>query len=244
MTRYSRGDNKNAGLTQKLRLMRQFFSSLRKRGISRTLRISIFEIYYEYKFGTDTSFIISKQQLDGTEDAKSHATDYFPSSYLILYEAFSWLGRTSRDNVLVDYGSGMGRTLMYASTMPLKRLIGVEISEELCAMASANLDRLYGTSNRDRPPWSIVNVDARFFEVPDDANLFYFFNPFDAVVMRQVVDRILASVQKVPRRCTVIYANPLHGSEFACREFVEVRGQDDDFAVFQLSSDVHDFAKA
>jgi len=234
MTRCSRRDTQIGVLTQKLRLMRQFFSSLRKRGIWRTLRISIFEIYYEYKFGTDTLYIIPTEQLDGTADAKVHATDYFPSSYLILHQAFSWLGETCRDGVLVDYGSGMGRTLMYASTIPLKRLIGIEISKELCAIASKNLDRLYGRSKRNRPPWSIINSDARFFDLPEDANLFYLFNPFDAVVVRQVIDRILVSTRTVPRKCTVIYANPLHGSEFASRGFTEVFRQNDDFAVFQL----------
>ena len=232
-----------AGLTRKLRLMRQFFSSLRKRGVWRTLRMTIFEIYYEYKFSADTSYIIPSQQLDGADDAKSHATDYFPSSYLVLHEAFSWLGETCHNAVLVDYGSGMGRTIMYTSTLPLKRLVGVELSKELCAKAAANLDRLYRKSKRTTPPWSIINADARFFDIPDDANLFYFFNPFDEVIMRQVVDRICMSARKVPRKCIIIYANPLHESELTSQGFRKVYGQNGDFAVFQMSLEVLDATK-
>jgi hypothetical protein len=240
MSDTSHPGNRLARLSQKLCLMRQFFSSLRKRGVWRTLRITIFEIYYEYKFSADTSYIIPSQKLDGADDAKTHATDYFPSSYLVLHEAFSWLGQTCRNAVLVDYGSGMGRTLMYTSTLPLKRLIGVEISKELCAKASANLDRLYRKSKRTSPSWSIVNADARFFDVPDDANLFYFFNPFDEVIMRQVIDSICRSARKVPRKCTIVYANPLHESELTSQEFRKVYGQNGDFAVFQMSPGVLD----
>jgi hypothetical protein len=226
--------NTREGLIQKFRLMRQFFSSLRKRGAWRTIRISIFEIYYEYKFGVDTSFIIPSQRLDGAKDALSHATDYFPSSYLLLSEAFSRVGQACHDAILVDYGSGMGRALMFASTLPLKRIIGVEVSQSLCAEATTNLDRLYSKSRRTEPQWSIVNQDARLFEIPPDANLFYFFNPFDAIVMGRVVDGIVDSARKTPRKCTVIYANPLHQSELASRGFRKIYAQNQDFAVFEL----------
>jgi hypothetical protein len=222
------------GLIQKFRLMRQFFSSLRKRGAWRTIRISIFEIYYEYKFGVDTSFIIPSQRLDGGKDALSHATDYFPSSYLLLSEAFSRVGQACLDAVLVDYGSGMGRALMFASTLPLKRIIGVEVSQSLCAEATTNLRRLYSRSGRTEPQWSIVNQDARLFDPPPDANLFYFFNPFDAIVMGRVVDGIVDSARKTPRKCTIIYANPLHQSELTSRGFRKMYAQNQDFAVFEL----------
>ena len=38
-------------------------------------------------------------------------------------------------------------------------------------------------TKKTKPQWSIINQDARLFEIPPDANLFYFFNPFDAIVM-------------------------------------------------------------
>ena len=182
----------------------------------------------------DTSFIIPSQRLDGAKDALRHATDYFPSSYLLLSEAFSRVGQACHGAVLVDYGSGMGRALMFASTLPLKRIIGVEVSQSLCAEAMINLDRLYSRSGRTEPQWSIVNQDARLFEIPPDANLFYFFNPFDATVMGRVVDGIVDSARKTPRKCTVIYANPLHQSELASRGLKKIYAQDHDFAVFEL----------
>jgi hypothetical protein len=234
--------NRLSSLTQKLRLMQQFFSSLRKR-LWRTLKMSIFEIYFEYKLGADTSYIISNLRLDGAEDAIAHATAYFPSSYLVLYEAFSRLGEACRDAVLVDYGSGMGRTLMFASTLPLKKLIGVEISKSLCDIAAASLSRLYRKSRRNKPPWLIVNADARLFEIPDEANIFYFFNPFDELVMGQVADRIVASVRRTPRKYIIVYANPVHESELISRGLLKVFARNDDFAVFENFPDMRSSPK-
>jgi SAM-dependent methyltransferase len=200
--------------------------------------MSIFEIYFEYKFGAYTSYIIPKRQLDGPKDAVAHATAYFPSSYLVLHEVFSRLGDECRDGVLVDYGCGMGRTLMFASTLPLKKLIGIELSKSLCDTATANLNRLYRKSKRNRPPWLIVNADARLFEIPHEANIFYFFNPFDEIVIGQVADKIVSSIRHSPRRCIIVYANPVHEIEFTSRGLTEAFVLNNDFAVFEAIPDI------
>ncbi len=196
----------------------------------------MFELYHEYRLGADTSYVIPRQQLDGEIEALSHAIDYFPSSYLILHEAFSSVGADCRDGVLVDYGCGMGRALLFASSRPIKRMIGVELSPSLCAAASENLTRLYRKTRAVDPNWAIVNGDARAFAVPDDANLFYLFNPFDAVILGQVIDNIVKSVRSVPRKCTVIYANPVHESEFISRGFRKMPEPGRDFVVFVFTA--------
>ena len=218
----------------KMRLFRQFFASLRKRGVWRTLKMSTFEVYHERRLGAGTSFIIPREQLDGDADALRHAVDYFPSSYLVLSEAFSQVGDDCRNAVLVDYGCGMGRTLMFAADLPIKKMIGVEVSPSLCAAARKNIERLYRRSGRTNPNWLIVNADARTFPVPDDANLFYLFNPFDAGVLVPVIDNIIRSLRAVPRPCIVIYANPLFEGEFLTRGFRRRPGTTRDFAILTL----------
>ena len=237
MTGPARRDSALTTLAEKIRLLRYFFLSVRKRGVWRTLKISMFELYHEYKLGADTSYVIPRGQLDADSEALSHGTDYFPSSYLVLHEAFAAVGPDCRNAVLVDYGCGMGRALMFASTLPIRRMIGVELAPSLCAAATKNLDRLYRGRRRSEPSWSIVNADAREFAIPDDASLFYFFNPFDDVVLGRVIDNIIGSVRRVPRRCTVVYANPLHGTEFTARGFHPMPGPTGDFLIFSLTED-------
>jgi hypothetical protein len=53
-------------------------------------------------------------------------------------------------------------------------------------------------------------MDAAKFDIPSDANCIFFFNPFDEVIMSEVVKNIKNSLKKAPRNITVIYANPLH----------------------------------
>jgi SAM-dependent methyltransferase len=226
--------NVPTALAEKLRLFQYFFSSLRKRGIWRTFKISLFEVFYEYRLSADTAYVIPRQILDGDKEALAHATDYFPSSYLVLHEAFSCIRDECRDSVLVDYGCGMGRALMFASTLPLKKIIGVEVSSSLCTAARKNLERLYRSSRQVKPAWSIVHADARAFTVPEDANLFYFFNPFDAELLDNVIGNILTSARKTPRKCTVLYANPQHESVFLSRGFSKQPTPSKDFSKFTL----------
>ena len=49
-----------------------------------------------------------------------------------------------------------------------------------------------------------------YFEIPDDVDCIFFFNPFDEVIMSAVVENILESLYKNhPRKIIIAYANPL-----------------------------------
>jgi SAM-dependent methyltransferase len=223
-----------AKFTNSWNLASHLFSSMRKRGIWRTAKISLFELYYETKFRIRTGFVIPTRQIDGDADALRHATDYFPSSYLILHEALLAAEVDYRNTTLVDYGCGFGRALLFASTVPFRRIIGVELSPSLSAAATANMSRFYHRLNKQKPDWVVVNSDARTFNIPDDANLFYFFNPFDASVLANVIDRIISSVRHAPRTCTIIYANPLHEVVLRVRGLKKMHVQSADFAIYCL----------
>jgi hypothetical protein len=233
------------GLRQRFDLAGHFFSSIRKRGLWRTAKIAIYELYYEAKFGIKTGYVITTRELDGDAEGLRHAADYFPSSYLILHEAFaqvlahvSALGLVSpRDAVLVDYGCGLGRTLLFASTLPFKKIIGVELSPMLCAAATKNLEQYYARRRKTQPEWRVINIDARRFDIPADADIFYFFNPFDAIVFADVIERIIESVRRAPRKCLVVYANPVHESLLQSRGLARMPSSSRDFILFSLGPD-------
>jgi SAM-dependent methyltransferase len=222
-------------LANRLKLASYFFSSLRRRGVWRTVRIAGYELYYDAKFGVKTGVVIATDELDGEPEALRHASDSFPSSYLILKEAFAQAQPALRDAVLIDFGCGLGRALLFASQLPLRRIIGVELSPTLCAMARQNIDGFYRRTNKTVPEWSIVNADARAFDIPDDATVFYFFNPFDAVVLDATIRRILASVARAPRACTIVYANPVHNAVMAAHALLQVQKQARDYVIYRLA---------
>lgn len=211
----------------------QFLRSTQNRGLARTLKIAGYELWYERKFGAPTGTIISAEHLDFDSEARSHARDYFPSSYLFMREALAQIDPNGQ--VFVDYGCGKGRAMLFASTLPFKQIIGVELSPSLAEQARSNLSRYYRRTGKTSPSFSIAIADARNFNVPPDATILYFFNPFDAAILTEVADKILFSVREAPRVCTVIYVKPVHETIFIEHGFVKQSSSCTDFSLFKLT---------
>ena len=50
-----------------------------------------------------------------------------------------------------------------------------------------------------------ITSNATDYEIPDDATFIYFFNSFGMEVMKKVVERITNSVDRHPRKITIIH---------------------------------------
>jgi predicted RNA methylase len=218
----------------RFRLAKHFFSSARRRGLARTARIALYELWFERKLGVSTGIVIPVDRLDYSDEAKAHAEPYFPSSYLFLAETLSAGPLDCRDQVLVDFGCGMGRVLLFASTLPFKRIVGVELSNSLCEVARRNLNQFYVRKKKSAPEWSVVNADVRAFVIPHDATVFYMANPFDAIVVKAVLDNIEASLQQVSRQCYLIYANPQHETLLRRPGFRKLSSATTDYAIYSI----------
>jgi SAM-dependent methyltransferase len=219
---------------EKLRLFRYFFSSARKRGLVRTVRISAYELYYSRVFGGETGRVIPIAKLGLAQESARHAQPYFPSSFLFLHEIFSSAQINCKEATFVDYGCGMGRVLLFASTLPFRKIVGVEISEPLCKIARANMHSYYQRTTQQLPEWSIVNADVREFDTPKDATVLYFYNPFDAAILDVALDQIQKSIRNHPRRCVLIYANPVHRDVFELRGIKRLFCNADDYSIYEL----------
>ena len=57
--------------------------------------------------------------------------------------------------------------------------------------------------------YKVLNNDAFYFEIPDDADCIFMFNPFDEIIMSGVLENIEMSLERAPRKITILYANPL-----------------------------------
>ena len=109
----------------------------------------------------------------------------------------------SENDVFVDVGSGMGRVLLMAARRPFKRVIGIERSAELNRIARRILERRrHRLACRDV---ELHSIDAREWEVPDDLSVVYLFCPFPAEVFAQLVESLIASIDRSPRHLRLIY---------------------------------------
>lgn len=171
------------------------------------------KIYGINTTGADELHNLEKQGID-----ISHATIYMPVSYTLLEEIFEQLPESIHKHFL-DMGSGKGRALCIAAHYGFKQVTGLDFSKALCNAATENLIK----TKQQIPTFNfkVINNDAFYFEIPDDVDCIFFFNPFDEIIMSAVVNNIFSSLQNKPRKISIIYVNPLHKELFLKAGFTE-----------------------
>lgn len=213
-------------------------NSIKQRGLVRTAKVGlsvIADLGFDLRHGTDTARWKKLQDLALESENKVHGVCYQASKVAPLFQLLKAFD-IPRQGTFVDFGSGKGRVLLLAAKSGFRRVIGVEFSSELCAIARQNLVR---SKRRPARPVDIIVVesDAAKFVIQQDQTIFYLYNPFNDVVMMQVLRNLRESLEKFPRKVWFIYNTPVY------REVVEKSGifpqmrefesQGNQFCVFQ-----------
>ena len=181
------------------------------------LPLAIFVIYHERrgekKYGISTIGYDDLKSLEEKGIDISHATMYMPANYFGLDRIFDAMKSiNSCEGHFLDLGCGKGRTLVVAAYYGFKKVTGVDFSKSFCDEA-----RLLAESVKDGYPnceFRVQHQDAFYYEIPDDVNVIYLFNPFDEVIMSGVVSNILKSLRANPRTMYIMYINPQHEKLF------------------------------
>jgi hypothetical protein len=130
---------------------------------------------------------------------------YLPSNWLSTRHALRRL-RPTRSDVLVDFGSGKGRALVVAGRLPFGRVQGVELAPQLAAIARRNLE--VDAPRRRAGEVRVEVADALDYDIPDDMTVAYLYSPFTGPLFEAVVERLLTSVDRNPRRVRLVYNYP------------------------------------
>lgn len=166
------------------------------------------ERWYERQLGVQTGGTVPLASL-AQDERNCH--DYMPIAYRAFREAMKRVQVESDVDVFVDYGAGKGRVVVSAALHPFRRVIGIELVDELAAIGRENLRRAAGRLRcRDA---EILTADATKFRLPDDATFLHFYNPFRGGVLASVADEIERSWRAAPRTITILFANPGHFEE-------------------------------
>lgn len=163
------------------------------------------EIKGERKYGLHSTGFDDLKTLSENGTDTSHATIYMPASYDILETCFSFLQEYKLKH-LVDLGCGKGRAMAVAAHFGFNKITGVEFSEKLADEAKKNLS----STGKKIPSlqWEVIIQNVRHYEIPADSDCIFLFNPFDQVVLGNVLDNIESSIQNNPRSMYVIYLTP------------------------------------
>ena len=187
-------------------LVRTLLNSMRRDGLGGTLRKATSRLVtstgsaeFDRKHGTDTSGIEPLWKLKIQSPNASFGVRYEATTEHELVSALEFLSEDLREFTFVDLGCGKGRTLLIASQLGFKEIIGVEFALELVQVAQANLAKM-NVENA-----TVLHQDAADFRFPATATVLYLYNPFS----REVAERVVSNLSRAGlRKLYVIYKRP------------------------------------
>jgi SAM-dependent methyltransferase len=194
-----------------MNLLANIWAHLKEKGISRTLSIILnrmFDFHFDWKYKTDTRNKISLHDLTVTGENKERGSFYQPTMALSFNRLLDTI-TLPPESVLVDFGCGKGRVLLLAALRGIKKAVGIEFSPELCRIAESNI-AIVEKATGSRLDIEVIEGDVTDYEIEDEQNVFFFFNPFDDVVLEAVVKNLERSLRGIPREIVIVYYNPVH----------------------------------
>lgn len=201
----------------------KFFKYFYFIGTNWNFRLAFFSIFHEIK--GEKKYQLNSIQIDRLKtlsvkgENKLHASIYQGANYFLLEKAFDYLQEAPAKGSLVDFGSGKGRVLALAAFYGFKKITGIDFATALCTQAKENLHKLQPRFLQTE--FTIICDDAVNYQIQKDDSVFFFFNPFDEIIMLKVVKNMLKSLKENPREIYVVYINPLHKEIFLSAGFVE-----------------------
>ena len=140
----------------------------------------------------------------GRDDSRAdqYRYPYEPTPYSVL-EQLANSGYIGKKNTLVDYGCGKGRVDFFMAYQTRCKTIGVEYDERIYASAMEN-QKTAVSGNRTK----FVLGKAEHYDIPDEADRFYFFNPFSVELLQKVMNKIQESYYENPREMLLFFYYP------------------------------------
>ena len=140
----------------------------------------------------------------GRDDSRAdqYRYPYEPTPYSVL-EQLANSGYIGKKNTLVDYGCGKGRVDFFMAYQTRCKTIGVEYDERIYASAMEN-QKTAVSGNRTK----FVLGKAEHYDIPLEADRFYFFNPFSVELLQKVMNKIQESYYENPREMLLFFYYP------------------------------------
>lgn len=182
---------------------------------------------FDRRWGTRTSGLVNLSSLTVDPVRARQGVRYQASGAETLAWALEAGHIDPSQYTFIDYGAGKGRIVMSASSLSFRRVIGVEFSAELCELARDNIERFGATGGSYRNA-EIIHQDAGSFKPPHEPLVCYFYNPFGASIMLEVIEKLEQNLSAGSGDIKVIYVDPKHLDLFTGRRTWEIASSDAD----------------
>lgn len=143
---------------------------------------------------------------------------YEASEYEGLIRIFNTLTLRPQDT-LVDFGCGLGRVLFYCNHKFMCGVTGVEYDHDIYERLLDNAEYYHARFQGQRRRFSLLHMKAEEYIIAPSDNYFYFFNPFSREILEEILGNIVKSVEKYPRRVTVIFYYCTYSMMCAIRKY-------------------------
>jgi hypothetical protein len=166
---------------------------------------------FDRRHGTDTAGIAAVER---TLPNAEHAVRYQPTGRDVFDQILRTLAVDCARFTFVDVGSGKGRVLLFAGDHPFARIVGIEFSPRLHAIAEKNV-RVYLSPSQKCTAIEPVLGDATTVALPPGPLFVFMYNPFSEPIMSRFAENLRGSLAASPRDAWLVYLNPV---ERACFE--------------------------
>ena len=177
--------------------------------------------------------------------ADTYRYPYEPTPYCVL-ERLAGSGWLRKGNHLLDYGAGKGRVSFFLAWQIRCSCTGVEYDPRILAAAEENRKTAVSGSRV-----TLVEAAAEQFEVPDEVNRMFFFNPFSVEILRKVLARIRESLYRAPREILLLFYYPSEEyvadlmtedllefeDEIDCRDLFPGKDERESILIFSISGE-------
>jgi SAM-dependent methyltransferase len=141
--------------------------------------------------------------------ASGRVREHVPSPWGVLGRILR-RGEITREDVFIDIGCGMGPVLVEAAARyDFRRVIGVDIVPEFTRVARETIAR--GRGRLRCPDVEVTTADVLDYELPNDVTVVYMADPFRGHIFDVALGKLIASVDRRPRRLRIIYNFPVEG---------------------------------
>ncbi len=161
---------------------------------------------------------------------------YQPTDPSLFHEMMASLPIQFEQFTFIDLGSGKGRTLLMASDYPFRKIIGVELIEELHKAAEENISAYHSPTQRCEHIEAVC-ADATEFIFPVTPLLLYLFNPLPESGLRRVVHNLEQSLQQSPRPIWIVYHNPALEPALAASPLLEKAASTPHYSLYRTKAE-------
>ena len=185
-----------------------------------------------------------KIKTSGRDDSNSdqYRYPYEPTPYCVL-ERLANSGYIRKKNTVLDYGCGKGRVDFFLSYQTRCKTIGIEYDERIYQNAKLNEESAVSGKRA-----TFIMQNAEHYDVPEEVDRCYFFNPFSVEILRKVIARIVESYYENPRELMLFFYYPSDEyisylmtvpelefyDEISCEDLFEGENKRERIVVFQI----------